>query len=111
MARRVGRRGGGSGGGVDPDALGPARFGYPPGRRHAGRSRARLLYLLAAHHGSGLGQRLLDAAIGDGPAFLWVAEDNPRARAFYSRNGFRWDGLQRTEPGFEDMAVVRLVRP
>ena len=96
---------------VDPDAPGQERLDshladdQPPGLELA------MLYLLESHHGSGLGQRLLDAAVGDGPAFLWVAEDNPRARAFYSRNGFRWDGLQRTEPGFEDMAVVRLVRP
>jgi L-amino acid N-acyltransferase YncA len=44
------------------------------------------IYLLASHYGTGLGQRLLDAAICDEPAFLWVATDNPRARAFYARN-------------------------
>jgi ribosomal protein S18 acetylase RimI-like enzyme len=96
---------------VDPDAPGRARLDshlaedQPPGLELA------MLYLLESHHGSGLGQRLLDAAVGAGAAFLWVAEDNPRARAFYARNGFRWDGLRRTEPSFEDMAVVRLVRP
>jgi hypothetical protein len=30
---------------------------------------------------------LLDAAVGSAPAFLWVAVDNPRAHAFYARNG------------------------
>jgi GNAT superfamily N-acetyltransferase len=50
------------------------------------------IYLLASHYASGVGQRLLDAAIGDAPAFLWVADDNPRARAFYLRNRFRPDG-------------------
>ncbi len=96
---------------VDPDAPGQVRLDshladdQPPGLELA------MLYLLESHHGSGLGQRLLDVAVGDRPAYLWVAEDNPRARAFYSRNDFRWDGLRRTEPSFEDMAVVRLVRP
>ncbi len=70
----------------------------------------RLLYLLAAHHGSGLGQGLLDAVTGDRPCFLWVAQDNPRARAFYARNGFHPDGASHVETGWEDLREVRLVR-
>lgn len=50
------------------------------------------LYTLVATHGCGLGQRLLDAAIGDEPAFLWILNDNPRAERFYRRNGFTPDG-------------------
>jgi ribosomal protein S18 acetylase RimI-like enzyme len=50
------------------------------------------IYALASAHGSGVGQALLDAAIGTAGAFLWVAADNPRAQAFYRRNGFRPDG-------------------
>ncbi len=69
-----------------------------------------LLYLLAARHGSGLGQALLDAAIGDRACFLWVAEDNPRAQAFYARNGFRPDGVRYVETKWEDLVEVRLVR-
>lgn len=68
------------------------------------------LYLLAAHHGAGLGQALLDSAIGDQPASLWMAEDNPRARAFYVRNGFTPDGARKVEPAWEDLTEVRLVR-
>ncbi|WP_181373622.1 GNAT family N-acetyltransferase [Microbacterium sp. HMWF026] len=51
-----------------------------------------MLYVLADRHGSGAGQGLLDAVLGDRPASLWVADDNPRARAFYTRNGFVPDG-------------------
>jgi ribosomal protein S18 acetylase RimI-like enzyme len=69
-----------------------------------------VLYLLAAHHGSGLGQALLDAAVGDERAFCWVAEDNPRARAFYARNGFRPDGGRNVVEEWEGLAEVRLVR-
>lgn len=68
------------------------------------------LYLLAAHHGQGLGQALLDAAVGNGPASLWMAQDNPRARAFYARNGFTPDGAYKVEPSWEDLTEVRLVR-
>lgn len=68
------------------------------------------LYVLAAHHGTGAGQALLDSAIGDAPASLWVAESNPRARRFYARNGFARDGAHRVEDDLEDLAEVRLVR-
>ena len=50
------------------------------------------IYVLADRHGSGAGQALLDAALGDAPASLFVAEDNPRAIRFYERNGFALDG-------------------
>lgn len=66
------------------------------------------LYLHADHHGSGAGQALIDAVIGEQPAFLWVAEDNPRAQAFYARNRFRPDGVVLTED--VGLTEVRLVR-
>jgi GNAT superfamily N-acetyltransferase len=69
------------------------------------------IYVLASSYGSGAGQSLLDAAIGNGPAFLWVAEDNPRARAFYARNGLAPDGATKTGPvAGTEVLVVRLVR-
>jgi GNAT superfamily N-acetyltransferase len=50
------------------------------------------IYAREAWHGSGVGQALLDAAIGDLACSVWVLEVNPRARAFYARNGFEPDG-------------------
>lgn len=50
------------------------------------------IYTLASTHGSGLGQRLLDTAVGSTPAYLWILNDNPRAERFYARNGFIPDG-------------------
>ena len=47
-----------------------------------------MLYVLEHAHGSGTGQALLDAVLGQRPASLWVAADNPRAHSFYRRNGF-----------------------
>lgn len=59
------------------------------------------IYLLQHAHGSGAGQALLDEVLRpDEPARLWVLEENPRARAFYERNGFRLDGA-RKPTGFE----------
>jgi ribosomal protein S18 acetylase RimI-like enzyme len=46
------------------------------------------IYILAKAYGSGAGQALLEAAIGDRSACLWVAAKNPRAISFYRRNGF-----------------------
>ena len=69
------------------------------------------LYLLESHHGSGAGQALLDAAIGGSPAFLWVADRNPRATAFYRRNGFMFDGARQTHPLVHTpIDVLRMVR-
>ncbi len=69
-----------------------------------------LLYVDAALHGSGAGQGLLAASIGDRPAHLWTAEDNPRAIAFYRRNGFAFDGAEQVDPGAPLITDARMVR-
>ena len=67
-----------------------------------------MIYVLERAHGTGLGQALLDAVLGGRPASLWVAADNPRAHAFYRRNGFLPDGA---ESSFGPIPrTVRLVR-
>ena len=61
------------------------------------------LYVLAAEHGSGLAQRLVDAVLEpDEPAEAWVFEANPRARAFYARHRFG--------PEFGHQPEIRLIR-
>jgi GNAT superfamily N-acetyltransferase len=67
-----------------------------------------MLYVLARAHGTGAGQALLDAALADRPASLWVAADNPRAHAFYRRNGFVPDGAESSFGPIE--RSVRLLR-
>ncbi|GAA0713647.1 GNAT family N-acetyltransferase [Dactylosporangium roseum] len=50
---------------------------------------------LAVHpaaRGSGRGRRLLDAIVGDHPAWLVTAEHAPQATAFYERQGWRRAG-------------------
>lgn len=88
----------------------PGRPGRPADDPRPTELELTLLYLLADHHGSGLGQLLLDAATGSRACFLWVADDNPRARAFYARNGFHPDGARNVASDWEDLVEVRLVR-
>lgn len=96
--------------------LGGRVIGWASTGRGRGRDAPRALelegiYVLAAHHGSAVGQHLLDAAIGDAPAFLWVADDKPRATAFYHRNGFAFDGARQTHPLVRTpIDVLRMVR-
>jgi ribosomal protein S18 acetylase RimI-like enzyme len=69
------------------------------------------IYVLAEQHGTGAGQQLLDVAIGDSPAFLFVAQDNPRAQAFYRRNRFEFDGVTEAYPLVRTPIVsARMVR-
>lgn len=69
------------------------------------------LNVLASHHGSGVGQALLDAVIFPGsPAQLWVAEQNPRARRFYAKNGFVPDDATFVDERLEGLAELRMVR-
>lgn len=69
-----------------------------------------MIYTLAEVHGRGIGDALLDAVLGDAPAQLWVAEENPRARRFYARHGFAWDGTRKLDEHIADLAEVLLVR-
>ena len=101
---------GGEGGQDTPDIVGfagagPPRDDDPPRDRELAS-----IYLLAAHHGSGLGQALLDAALGDGPASLWVLAENPRAIAFYRRNGFEPDGAEKLDERWGNIREIRMVR-
>ncbi|MGG5170633.1 N-acetyltransferase family protein [Pseudarthrobacter sp. J1738] len=67
-----------------------------------------LLYSYADVHGSGVGRALLNAVIEPGaPAVLWVADPNPRAQAFYKKNGFAPDGTSQVEDGVRDIRMVR----
>ncbi|WP_144760434.1 GNAT family N-acetyltransferase [Curtobacterium sp. 9128] len=96
---------------IDDVVVGWASAG--PGRE-AGAPRERELegiYVVASAYGSGAGQALLDEAVGDAPAYLWMAADNPRAEAFYRRNGFTRDGAAKEQQlGPHAIDTVRMVR-
>lgn len=86
---------------------GPARDEDAPAEREL-----YTLYLLKAFQGTGTGQQLFDAVTtADEPLYLWVAEDNPRARAFYKRNGLLPNGNSHIENLLgEQVKEVMLVR-
>jgi GNAT superfamily N-acetyltransferase len=67
------------------------------------------IYAREAWWGSGVGQELFDRVVEPGPCCLWLLEDNPRARAFYSRNGFEADGARDRYQPLEAW-MIRMVR-
>ena len=89
---------------VDDEIVGIA-YGIP-----GERTELRNLYLLESASGSGVAQRLLDGVIHPGEsAFLWVADFNDRAKAFYTKLGFTFDGEKKTHQG-DNVALSRMVR-
>lgn len=94
---------------VDGAIVGFAHAGSPLGAHPVRGLQLYTLYVLPAHHGSGVGQALLDAVLGDEAAELWVARDNPRALGFYRRNGFGPDGAT-ADDAATGLAGLRLVR-
>ncbi|MEW9549533.1 N-acetyltransferase family protein [Nonomuraea sp. NPDC050783] len=62
------------------------------------------IYVLPEEFSTGMGRALMTAAVedlassGHGDVGLWVLADNPRARRFYERFGFRPSGRTKTLP-------------
>lgn len=69
-----------------------------------------VLYIDEAWFGTGLGRVLAEAILEGGPASVWVAEENPRARRFYEKLGFTLDGAARVEEQLGNLRDVRMVR-
>jgi GNAT superfamily N-acetyltransferase len=83
--------------------------GAGPGRDHDVDTELELqaLYVRKELWGTGLGYALLEEAVGDRAAYLWVLASNERAIGFYERQGFRLDG---TEDEHDEGLHVRMVR-
>jgi ribosomal protein S18 acetylase RimI-like enzyme len=80
------------------------------GRNHPRDRQLYNIYVTRAAHGTGIGQALLDEVLGEEPAMLWVAKENPRAIAFYRRNGFELDGAEEVDPSMPSITHARMVR-
>nr|WP_084527997.1 GNAT family N-acetyltransferase [Nocardioides dokdonensis] len=105
--------------GVDPDpvllaedASGLLGFGSALPRRDADEDlppvELTALYVRARCWGTGLGHRLLVAALGDRAAYLWVLAGNGRAIGFYGRQGFALDGaVDDSDPHGRHLRMVR----
>jgi ribosomal protein S18 acetylase RimI-like enzyme len=65
--------------------------------------------ILQRAHGSGLADELLERAIGDRPAYLWVLEGNARAIAYYLKHGFTDEGGRKPDPetGVREIRMAR----
>ena len=70
------------------------------------------IHTLPESRGTGLGHAMLTEAlsqIGNQPVFLWAFKENTRARRFYEKHGFHWDGSERISE-FDDALEVRYTR-
>ena len=70
------------------------------------------IHSLPESWGTGLGHAMLTEAliqIGDRPVFLWAFKENKRARRFYEKHGFHWDGSERVSE-FDGALEVRYVK-
>ena len=70
------------------------------------------IHSLPVSWGTGLGHAMLTQAlkqIGDRPVYLWAFKENTRARRFYEKHGFRWDGSERVSE-FDGALEVRYVK-
>ncbi|GAA0815964.1 GNAT family N-acetyltransferase [Spirilliplanes yamanashiensis] len=92
----------------DGEVVGVAMSGPPLDAGATWTRQLYVLYVLAAHHGTGAGPALLAAVVEPGePVALWVADPNPRAQAFYRRHGFVADGAVQVEDGVREIRMVR----
>ena len=70
------------------------------------------IHSLPESWGTGLGHAMLEEAlrqIGERPVFLWAFKENRRARRFYEKHGFMWDGSERISE-FDGAVEVRYVK-
>jgi RimJ/RimL family protein N-acetyltransferase len=70
------------------------------------------IHSLPESWGTGVGHAMLTKAleqIGDQPVFLWAFKENTRARRFYEKHGFRWDGTERVSE-FDGALELRYMR-
>jgi ribosomal protein S18 acetylase RimI-like enzyme len=75
------------------------------------------MYVLPAHHGSGVGAALMNAALGAaadrgaGCVWLGVNKTNQRAQRFYSKHGFTVSGNRSFQLGDHTESDYVMVRP
>ena len=70
------------------------------------------IHSLPESWGTGLGHAMLEEAlaqIGECAVFLWAFKENKRARRFYEKHGFHWDGSERVSE-FDGALEVRYVK-
>ena len=93
------------------DLVGIAMAGPPADADAPWPSQLYVLYTYASVYGLGAGAVLLDTVVTPATAAcLWVADPNPRAQAFYGKQGFVPDGTVQVTDGVREMRMVRTGR-
>jgi len=93
------------------ELIGIAMSGPPLDAAAAWARQLYVLYVYTAEHGMGAGRALLQAVIDPAEsAALWVADPNPRAQAFYRKQGFVPDETTQVEDGVREIRMVRDVQ-
>ncbi|MBB4071678.1 GNAT family N-acetyltransferase [Canibacter oris] len=70
-----------------------------------------VLYVSPQHQNSGVGTALLQRALGDSPAMLWMLQGNQRGQRFYEAKGFRFDGgARKIFSSHGDFTELRILR-
>ncbi|WP_367263228.1 GNAT family N-acetyltransferase [Trueperella pyogenes] len=54
-----------------------------------------VLYIYPEYQRQDIGTALLDACLGNAPAYVWLIKNNVRGRPFYRSHGFKLDGTER----------------
>ena len=92
----------------DGELVGIAMSGPPLDAAATWARQLYVLYVYTADHGTRAGRALLEAVVDpDESAALWVADPNPRAQAFYRKDGFVADGTAQVEDGVREIRMVR----
>ena len=96
------------------EIVGTSSFCRSRWERYDGWGEVVSIYLLPDYMGKGLGKLLMECTVsellklGYKNIFLWVLEENTRARAFYERFGFRqMDNLLTDSIGGRDLCEIR----
>lgn len=95
---------------VDGVVVGFAASGPPRDSEPARPLELWSIHLLKAHSRAGIGTALVDTALGDAPASVWVVESNVPAQHFYGALGFEPDGARKVNTDWEGVTEIRMTR-
>ncbi|MFQ9924060.1 MAG: N-acetyltransferase family protein [Beduini sp.] len=96
--------------------VGTCSFSHSQSEQFKGWGEIISIYLLPAYMGKGYGKTLINFALkelkrlGDRKIFLWVLEENRKARCFYEKIGFKpTDDYLNVEMGGKEVREIRYI--